>query len=619
MYMELKRKRIQIRKYSVAEYQKEAMRQLQPPENLTVSEWAEKYRMLDSKTSAMPGPWRNEKTPYLREIMDEFINYDTEEIIFCKPSQVGGTEAMQNMLGYIIQQDPSPTLIVYPTDTLAESISKNRLEPMIRASKPLRKLYNENESSKLELQFDGMYLSLNGANSPSALASKAIKYLFLDEVDKYPGASKKEADPIRLARERTKTFTNQRKIYMTSTPTLQTGHIWQALQGADIEKHYFVPCPHCGEYIELKFSNLRFPSGDDLDNSERADMAVYVCQECGCKITDQDRDNMIRYGEWREVRRNTKASKKVAFWINTLYSPFVRFSEIVKEFLDSKDNPDLLQNFVNSWLAEPWEDTKLKTDADMVMERQTDLPQLVVPSWARYLTAGVDVQETCLYWTIRAWGPYITSQNIAHGQALSFQDIESTMNTPYLTESGEQVIVSLCLIDSGYDADSTYDFCATNSEWAMPVKGASNPMMSHFKTSKINKVDSKAYGMNLVLVDGDKYKDMIASRMRKDNGKGAWMVYEGCDREYAEQVTSEHKVNEKSGSRVVQRWRPKHSHIDNHYLDCEVYSLAAADILGVRMLHLQVEAERKEQLQRQQEEQQETPEENWIRANEHWV
>lgn len=617
--MELKRKRIQIRKYSVAEYQKEAMRQLQPPENLTVSEWAEKYRMLDSKTSAMPGPWRNEKTPYLKEIMDEFINYDTEEIIFCKPSQVGGTEAMQNMLGYVIQQDPSPTLIVYPTDTLAESISKNRLEPMIRASKPLRKLYNENESSKLELQFDGMYLSLNGANSPSALSSKAIKYLFLDEVDKYPGASKKEADPIRLARERTKTFTNQRKIYMTSTPTLQTGHIWQALQGADIEKHYFVPCPHCGEYIELKFSNLRFPSGDDLDNSERADMAVYVCQECGCKITDQDRDNMIRYGEWREVRRNTKASKKVAFWINTLYSPFVRFSEIVKEFLDSKDNPDLLQNFVNSWLAEPWEDTKLKTDADMVMERQTDLPQLVVPSWARYLTAGVDVQETCLYWTIRAWGPYITSQNIAHGQALSFQDIESTMNTPYLTESGEQVIVSLCLIDSGYDADSTYDFCATNSEWAMPVKGASNPMMSHFKTSKINKVDSKAYGMNLVLVDGDKYKDMIASRMRKDNGKGAWMVYEGCDREYAEQVTSEHKVNEKSGSRIVQRWRPKHSHIDNHYLDCEVYSLAAADILGVRMLHLQVEAERKEQLQRQQEEQQETPEENWIRANEHWV
>ena len=192
-------------------------------------------------------------------------------------------------------------------------------------------------------------------------------------------------------------------------------------------------------------------------------MAVYICQECGCKITDQDRDRMIRYGEWREVRRNTNAIKIVAFWINTLYSPFVRFSEIVKEFLDSKDSPDLLQNFVNSWLAEAWEDTKLKTDAEMVLARQTELQQLVVPNWARYLTAGVDVQETCLYWTIRAWGPYITSQNIALGQALSFQDIESVMNTPYLTESGEQAVVSLCLIDSGYDADSTYDFCASNS------------------------------------------------------------------------------------------------------------------------------------------------------------
>lgn len=613
--MEIKRKRIQIRKYNIPEYLKDALRQLQPPEDLSVSEWAEKNRILDAKTSAAPGPWRNDKTPYLKEIMDEFRNYDTEEIIFCKCTQVGGTEAEQNMVGYVIQQDPSPTLIVYPTDTLAESVSKNRLEPMIKSSPGLKQLYNENESSRLELQFEGMYLSLSGANSPSSLASKAIKYLFLDEVDKYPGASKKEADPISLARERTKTFRNK-KIYMTSTPTLQSGHIWKALKSADIEKHYFVPCPHCGEYIELKFSNIRFPSGEDLDNSERADMAVYVCQECGCQITDQDKDQMIRHGEWRIVRQKSKNCKKVGFWINTLYSPFVRFSEIVKEFLDSKDDPEKFQNFVNSWLAEPWEDTKLKTSAEMVMEKQTEIPEFIVPDWAQFITGGVDVQETCLYWSIRAWGPYITSQNIAHGQALSFQDIEQIMNTPYLTESGEQVIVSLCLIDSGYDADSTYDFCASNSDWAMPVKGSSNPMMSHFKLSKINKADSRAHGMNLVLIDTDKYKDMIASRMKKKNGKGSWMVYQGCDQEYAEQVTAEHKVNEKSGSRVVQRWRLKHSHSDNHYLDCSVYELAAADILGVRILHLQEETEARKP---PEQEKMETPEENWIQTNENWV
>ena len=88
-------------------------------------------------------------------------------------------------------------------------------------------------------------------------------------------------------------------------------------------------------------------------------------------------------------------------------------------------------------------------------------------------------------------------------------------------KSGDRLVPSLCLIDSGYDADSTYDFCANNADRALPVKGSSNPMMSHFKLSKINKSDSKAFGMNLVLVDGDKYKDMIAGRMKKENGRGA--------------------------------------------------------------------------------------------------
>jgi phage terminase large subunit GpA-like protein len=141
-------------------------------------------------------------------------------------------------------------------------------------------------------------------------------------------------------------------------------------------------------------------------------------------------------------------------------------------------------------------------------------------------------------------------------------------------------------------------------------------MMSHFKLSKINKPDSKAFGMNLVLVDGDKYKDMIAARMKKDNGTGAWMVYDGCDMEYAEQVTAEHKVNVKSGSRIVQRWALKRSHADNHYLDTEVYAMAAADIMGVRSMHLDEEPEVKKEPPKQDPP---SPEENWIRANENWV
>lgn len=605
-----------FRKYEVTSYQKEALIYLKPPENITVSQWADKYRVLDSKTSAMPGPWRTEHTPYLKGIMDEFNNYETEEIDYIKPTQVGGTECLQNMIGYIIQQDPAPTMIVYPTDKLAESISENRLQPMINAAPTLKSRYIENESLKMELQFEGMYLTLAGSNSPSSLASKAIRFLFLDEVDKYPGASKKEADPISLAKERTKTFHN-RKIFITSTPTLKTGHIWKAKEEADIEKHYFVPCPHCGEYIELKWKQIDFPKEEGMSYADRAEFAVYVCQECGCIITDQDKPHMLRYGEWRIVKQNTKFVRKVAFWMNTLYSPFVRFSEIVKEFLQSKDDPEKLQNFVNSWLAEPWEDTKLKTNADLVLERQTDYEEFVVPEWAKLLTGGVDVQETCLYWSIRAWGNFFTSQNIAHGQAFSFQEVERIMNLEYQMPDSTPLVVALALIDSGNDADTVYDFCANNSEWALPSKGSSNSMLSHYRLSKVNKSDSRAYGMNLVLVDTEKYKDIIAGRMQKKNGSGSWMVYQGCDREYAEQVTAEHKVNVKMGNgKIKQKWQLKTSHADNHYLDCEVYAFAAADILGVRTLHLD-EVQEKEESKKQT---QYTPEENWINQNEgSWV
>lgn len=602
------------RKIKVTQYQWEALQFLSPPEQLSVSEWADKYRILDSRSSAMPGPWSNSVTPYLRGVMDEFNNYETEKIVFVKPTQIGGTEALQNMIGYIVMQDPAPTMIVYPTETLAKSVSENRLQPMLKATPEIARKFDEN-SSLLELQFDNMYLTLAGSNSPSGLASKPIRYLMMDEVDKYPGASNKEADPIKLAAERTKTFHNK-KIYITSTPTLKTGHIWKEKESADIEKHYFVPCPHCGEYIEFHFQHLRFPDDEGMSYADRAEFATYVCQECGCIITDNDKHNMLKDGEWRIVRHNTKYVRSVAFWINTLYSPFVRWSDIAKEFLMTKDDPEDFQNFVNSWLAEPWEDTKLKTNEELVLERQTEVPAYVVPSWAKLLTAGVDVQESSLYWTIRAWGNYLTSQNVAHGQALSFEEIDRIMNAQYLTEDGEPVVVNLCLIDSGDQTDMVYDFCAYHTDYALPVKGSSHAQLSHYKLSKINKTDSRAYGMSLVLVDGGKYKDMIAGRMRRPNGRGSWMVHAECDMEYATQVTAEHKVNVKSASGIKQVWQLKHSHGDNHYLDTEVYALAAADILGVRTLHLSEEQQEPHPVT---DTVPETSEEQWIKAHDNWI
>lgn len=611
------KKKYSHRKYTVAAYQLAALEFLKPPEDISVSEWAEKKRVLDIRSSAMPGSWRNSVTPYLQEIMDTSNDFEIEETVFVKPTQVGGTEALLNKLGYAIAQDPGPAMIVYPTDILGDSTSENRIIPMVKNSPEVKKHYRERMSSKMELQFDNMYVSISGANSPASLSSKPIRYLFLDEVDKYPPASRKEADPISLARERTKTFVN-RKIYMCSTPTLRSGHIWKAKEAADIEKHYFIPCPHCGEYIELKFQNLRWPSDEEgLDISERSDLAAYVCQECGCVISDAEKNRALALGEWRIVRGNGKSKRRVAYWINTLYSPFVRFSEIVKEFLKSKDDPDLLHNFTNSWLAEPWEDTKLKTNAEMVLERQTDVPAFVLPEWTKLVTGGVDVQENCLYWTIRAWGDFLTSQNVAHGQAFSFSEVERVMNLEYKKPDGTILMTDLVLVDSGDQTDEVYEFCAINSEWALPCKGVGS-QLSHYRLSSVNKTGSRAYGMNLVLVDGGKYKDMIASRMRKPNGKGSWMVHKDCDEEYAQQVTAEHKVNVKNGKgQVLLVWTKKTENADNHYLDCEVYCMAAADIKGVRNLFLQTNAA--DSAPTVKKEVPPTHEEAWIRANDDWL
>lgn len=598
-------------------FQRIARKVLKPQPVLLVSDWAEQNRILDD-SSNLAGRWSNDITPYLVDIMNTINDPDIRQTYFCKASQIGGTAALINMLCYIIMQQPAPTMIVYPSDDLAKDVSNDFLKPAFRLIPEIKQIFLENSSSELKLKFKPMLLYLRGAGSPAKLASKPIKYLFFDEIDKMGGASKKEASPYNLALERTKTFRPQEKVFACSTPTLKTNYIWDLHDNADEVRHYFVQCPHCGEYIELKFKQIVFDKDESksMSNYERAQTAIYACQACGCEIQDSDKPKMLRNGEWRAVKkRGIGKVKTVGFWINSLYSMFLKWADIAEEFLNSKDDPDKFQNFVNSWLGEPWEDTKLKTSEDLIMERQTETPELVVPAWAKMLTGGVDVQETSLYYTIRAFGDYTTSQNITHGQVLSFADIERVMNLEYKTEDGRGMVVELALIDSGYQADATYDFCIDNSDWAAPIKGASNPMRDRYKISKVDKQDSKAYGMQMIIVDGGQIKDSIAARMQRDNGVGSWMVYKGCDAEYAKQVTSEHKVSVRTGNgKKVLKWVPKHSHADNHYLDCEVYAMTAAEIRGVRNMHLQPEQEPEKKPEPMQ-----ATEEEWIEQNENWL
>lgn len=560
-----------------------ALRVLRPPEKLTVSEWSDRYRVLDSKTSAEPGTWSTDRTPYLRGIMDAFTDPRIEEIIFVKPTQVGGTESLNNMFGYVIAQDPNPALIVYPMLELAEYTSKNRLQPMLELSPVLNERFKSDESTVRELQFDGMYAVIAGANSPASLSSRAIRYLFMDEVDKYPKNAGKEADPRSLARERTKTFPFNKKIMQTSTPTLKSGPIWQAWEGAGVKMQYYVPCPHCGQFQTFKFKQIKF--NKELEPEQARGTAVYECEHCKQQIRDAHKPQMLRAGEWRTESGSTKPGKKTGFHLNAIYSPWVRFGDMAYEFLTSKKSPEELMNFINSWLAEPWENTQVKLNSDKVLEKTSGYDEGVVPDRTILLTGGVDVQKDRMYYTIRAWGENMTSHNIRHGVVETWTEIEDVMNMSYCAEDGTEYFVNLCAIDSGYNADEIYDFCLKNNEWAVSIKGSNSPLPQKYKLTKIDREDKGMYGISLYHVDGGFYKDFIAGRLdRKEEQPGGWFVYENCDLEYAEQVTAEEKVLEKVGKRDVEVWRPKTAHADNHYLDCEVYAAFAADCLGIRYM-----------------------------------
>lgn len=579
--MEYTRRRKRKQKHEWPDWIAKALKVLKPPEKLNVSTWADKYRVLDSKTSSEPGKWNTAKTPYLQGVMDAFNDPDIEETIFVKPTQVGGTEGLNNILGYIIAQDPSSTLLVYPTLDLAEYTSKNRVQPMVTLCDPLKERYHEQDSKILELQFDGMYVVLSGANSPASLASRPIRFLLMDEVDKYPASAGKEADPRSLARERTKTFPYNKKIFQTSTPTYKIGPIWKEWEAADDQRRYYVPCPHCAHSQTFRFKQIKWPK--EIKEPEAAQkVAYYECENCGGVITDAHKPAMLRNGKWKSERK--RGSKKTAFHLNAIYSPWVKFGDVVYEFLTSKDSPELLMNFINSWLAEPWEQTEVKMDADKVLKRQSEYEEAVVPDDALIITAGVDVQKDHFYYTIRAWGVGITSWNISHGRLDTWADVEDMMNYPYKDMNGNIFQVNLCAVDSGDRTDEVYDFCVINQEWAVPVKGSSSPLTARYKISVIDKVDSKANGMKLYIVDGSQYKDMIAGRLQRENGRGSWMVYKDCDKDYADQICAEEKVTEKKNGREISVWRTKGSHTPNHYLDAEVYAALAADLLKVRYL-----------------------------------
>lgn len=608
-------------------------RRWEPPKQQSISAWAEESRIIVSKDAAEPGPWRNSRTPYLVGIMDALSDYTIEEVYVVKPARCGGSEVGRNFLGRNICQDPGAFLIVFPSESKAKEQLRNEIFPLLEtpALLPFQTgCLQDLKSEWIELQNMRIYPAWSG--SPTTLAERTIRYVWLSEVDKYPPFSGREADPMSLAKRRTQTWGVRKKIYAESTPTTREGAIWLAAEACPDKRRYWVPCPRCGELQILVWSQVRWPKYEK-ENITRREMAErikaeesahYECPACKGKILDTEKGPMLEAGCWRS---EGKPGSVVAFYISGLLSMLgFTWSRMVAQYLNAKesygegDRGPLMEFFTQS-LGEPFEEqiAALKFET-FEKKRQRGHKPRVIPSWGAVLLTSVDTQKEHFYWVTRAWGVHVIpgglkrvprSRLVDRGLASSFEELRLlTLDASYPIEGqeGEVLQPRVMAIDArggtaaaseGTDSsrtDEVFRFSKTDPSRIIPIMGHGGdrrqavPIRTSRYEYKPPNHPGKGYFVTLHTLDSHHYADCLAHLVEQEPVVGEdgtvvvpemWEVNEDIDNEYASHMSGEVKVPIRKGGQVVEVWQKRSSGRRIDWLDCERYNLALADIMRV--------------------------------------
>ena len=437
---------------------------IKPADPLTVTQWADKYRVLTSKGASEPGPWRTSRVPFLAEIQDALsIQHPAEEVVFIKSVQVGGSEVGLNWLGYVMDHSPGPMLAVLPTVKVGERWVKQRLDSMIRACSRLSKLISSSGSrdsrdtlDMKEFANDGM-LIVGGANSAASLSSMPIKYLLLDEVDRYPLEVEEDGDPVDLAKDRTNTFP-RRKILKISSPTIASlSRIDKDWKRSD-QRRYHVPCPHCGTHQVLIWENLTWPEGEP-------EKAAYRCVECDVLIEEHHKPAMLAGGKWIAEQPGRDL---VGFHINALYTPLglgPSWAKHAKRYLEVKTDPVRYKVFVNQVLGECFEDEDEKLDWEAIQNRAEAYELREIPPGCLMLTAGVDVQKDRLEVQVRGFGEngqrWTIDWHYIQGDPTRqdvWDELDKYLERPFTNRWGVGMKILATAVDSGYLSHEVYNY-----------------------------------------------------------------------------------------------------------------------------------------------------------------
>lgn len=548
----------------------------------TVSQWADKYRILTSKGSGEPGQWRTERVPFAREPMDCLsASSPVQRIVLMFSAQMTKTEIGLNWIGYVMQHAPAPMLVVVPTEKVMKRWTAQRLDPMLDASPILKSLFDSrrkrDSSNTIEMKdFPGGMLILGGANSPSSLASMPIRYVLCDEVDRFPWEVGNEGDPLGLIEERTNNFP-RRKLLLVSTPTTKgTSRIEIEYEASDM-RQYHVPCPHCGEFQVLKWRHEDGSYG--IRHNENTGRTWYACIECGADIEEHHKPEMLERGRW--IARHPERSVR-GYHISGLYSPIglgSTWAEIWRKWENAHGDTANLKRFVNTTLGESWEEQGDSIEDIALIARLEEYP---AHPPIRLITAGVDVQKDRLELTVDGWGAGRECWTMDH--VIIAGDTAQAEVWEDLAEALAAAGVQYALIDSGYNTSMVYAF-VEKRRWCFAGKGVTGmgrPLIEDEKKRKQRLRTRRKKGVAVEPLGVDQGKALLYSRLKlliPGPGYVHFPLDAAFDDEYFAQLAAEKLVTKIKGTRPIQEWvqtRPR-----NEALDCKVYSMAAMLLSGV--------------------------------------
>lgn len=572
------------------------LKKVAPPPPLTVSQWADKYRMLSPESSAEAGKWDTQRTPYLKEPMDEVNNPKTYKITLMFCSQVGKSELLNNVIGYHADYDPCPILLVQPTLQMAEAYSKDRIAPMFRDSPSLRDKVNnkktrDGDNTILHKKFPGGHLTLAGANSPASLASRPIRILLNDEKDRYPASAGGEGDPAKLAAKRTATFYNS-KIIEVSTPTVQGRSVIEKDFDNSDKRRFHVHCPFCKHSQHLKWQSIKW-------DKEEPETALYFCESCGEGISEKHKSKMLKGGYWKA---ENKFKGVAGFHLNELYSPWRKWCEVVRDFLDAKKlGPEALKAWVNTSLGETWKETDGDVpEWELIYMRRSKYKIDTVPLGGVILTAGADVQKDRIEIEVVAWGRDLQSWSVTYrvfpgdtSSEVPWRLLDDFLNETFLHESGAEMHIQLLNIDTGYNTQDVYDWVRKKaSSRIRAIKGNENQFIAVGipKAADINKKGKRiARGLKLWPIGVNILKSEIYGWLRirppidsiiKEKGyPRGFCHFPEYDEDFFKMLTAEEVVAKIVKGQKKYVW-VKHRE-RNEALDCRVYARAAAIMLGL--------------------------------------